>query len=60
MILQELQRIRTPYDAQLLLVGAGGVGSIPLVRDDGSSLEIEIFIQMMWLVVVHVMRLLAK
>ena len=43
MILQELQRIRTPYDAQLLLVGAGGVGSIPLVRDDGSSLEIEIF-----------------
>nr|MDK7249096.1 type I restriction endonuclease [Corynebacterium amycolatum] len=25
------------------LVGAGGVGSIPLVRDDGSSLEIEIF-----------------
>ncbi|EUJ42788.1 type I restriction endonuclease subunit R [Listeria rocourtiae] len=43
LVLQELQRIRTPYDAQLLLVGAGGVGSIPITRDDGSSLEIEIF-----------------
>ncbi|WP_317912440.1 type I restriction endonuclease subunit R [Carnobacterium maltaromaticum] len=43
LILQELQRIRTPYHAQLLLVGAGGVGSIPITRDDGSSLEIEIF-----------------
>lgn len=43
LILQELQRIRIPYDAQLLLVGAGGVGSIPLTRDDGSSIEIEIF-----------------
>ncbi len=43
LILQELQRIRTPYDAQLLLVGAGGVGSIPLTRDDGSNIEIEIF-----------------
>lgn len=43
LILQELQRIRTPYDAQLLLVGAGGIGSIPITRDDGSSLEVEIF-----------------
>ncbi|AIS61625.1 type I restriction endonuclease subunit R [Listeria ivanovii] len=43
LVLQELQRIRTPYDAQLLLVGAGGVGSIPVTRDDGSSLEVEIF-----------------
>ncbi|MGX7244400.1 DEAD/DEAH box helicase family protein [Enterococcus quebecensis] len=43
LILQELQRVRTPYDAQLLLVGAGGVGSIPITRDDGSSLEVEIF-----------------
>lgn len=43
LVLQELQRIRTPYDAQLLLVGAGGVGSIPITRDDGSSLEVEIF-----------------
>ncbi|MBC2391017.1 type I restriction endonuclease subunit R [Listeria booriae] len=43
LILQELQRIRTPYEAQLLLVGAGGVGSIPIIRDDGSSLEVEIF-----------------
>lgn len=43
LLLQELQRIRTPYDAQLLLVGAGGVGSIPVTRDDGSSLEVEIF-----------------
>lgn len=43
LILQEIQRIRTPYDAQLLLVGAGGIGSIPITRDDGSSLEVEIF-----------------
>ncbi|MDT2822380.1 type I restriction endonuclease subunit R [Enterococcus devriesei] len=43
LVLQELQRIKTPYDAQLLLVGAGGVGSIPITRDDGSSLEVEIF-----------------
>ncbi|MBC1525742.1 type I restriction endonuclease subunit R [Listeria booriae] len=43
LILQELQRVRTPYEAQLLLVGAGGVGSIPIIRDDGSSLEVEIF-----------------
>ena len=43
LILQELQRIKTPYDAQLLLIGAGGVGSIPITRDDGSSLEVEIF-----------------
>lgn len=43
LVLQELQRIQTPYDAQLLLVGAGGIGSIPITRDDGSSLEIEIF-----------------
>lgn len=43
LIMQELQRIKTPYDAQLLLVGAGGVGSLPLTRDDGSNLEIEIF-----------------
>ncbi|MDB1679833.1 MULTISPECIES: type I restriction endonuclease subunit R [Enterococcus] len=43
LILEELRRIRTPYDAQLLLVGAGGVGSIPIIRDDSSSLEVEIF-----------------
>lgn len=43
LIMQELQRIRTPYDAQLLLVGAGGMGSIPITRDDGTNLEVEIF-----------------
>lgn len=43
LVLQELQRIRTPYDAQLLIVGAGGVGSLPITRDDGSNLEVEIF-----------------
>lgn len=43
LVLQELQRIQTPYDAQLLLVGAGGKGTLPITRDDGSSLEIEIF-----------------
>lgn len=43
LIMEELRRIRTPYDAQLLLVGAGGVGSIPITRDDGTNLEVEIF-----------------
>lgn len=43
LIMQELQRIKTPYDAQLLLVGAGGVGSIAITRDDGSNLDVEIF-----------------
>lgn len=40
LVMQEVQRIKTPYDAQLLLVGAGGVGSIPITRDDGSNLEV--------------------
>lgn len=39
----ELTHNKTPYDAQLLLAGAGGVGTLPLTRDDGSQLEIEIF-----------------
>lgn len=43
LVLQALQNIKTPYDAQLLLVGSGGVGSISITRDDGSSLELEIF-----------------
>ena len=40
LVIQEVQRIKTPYDVQLLLVGAGGVGSIPITRDDGSNLEV--------------------
>lgn len=40
---QELTHNKTPYDAQLLLAGAGGVGTLPLKRDDGSQIEIEIF-----------------
>lgn len=43
MQVQELQLIHTPYDAQLLLVGAGGIGSLPLTRDDGTKLDVEIF-----------------
>lgn len=43
LIMQRVREVRTPYDAQLLLVGAGGVGSIPITRDDGSSLEVEVF-----------------
>lgn len=39
----ELNKNKTPYDAQLVLVGAGGVGTIPLTRDDGTQIEIEIF-----------------
>lgn len=60
LVMQEVQRIKTPYDAQLLLVGAGGVGSIPITRDDGSNLEVEIFMKMMWLVVGHAMKSSAK
>src|SRR5699024_1127512 len=39
----ELNQNKTPYDAQLMLAGAGGVGTLPLNRDDGSQLELEIF-----------------
>ena len=39
----ELNKNKTTYDAQLMLAGAGGVGTIPLNRDDGSQLELEIF-----------------
>lgn len=39
----ELTKNKTPYDAQLMLAGAGGVGTVPLNRDDGSQLELEIF-----------------
>ncbi|HAT55860.1 MAG TPA: type I restriction endonuclease subunit R [Lactobacillus sp.] len=38
-----LGKIKTPYDAQLTLAGAGGKGTIPLIRDDGSQLELAIF-----------------
>lgn len=34
---------RTPYDAQPMLAGAGGVRTIPLTRDDGTQLELEFF-----------------
>lgn len=39
----ELLKNKTPYDAQLMLAGAGGRGTLPLTRDDGTALEIEIF-----------------
>lgn len=39
----ELNKNKTPYDAQLMLAGSGGVGTVPLTRDDGQHLEIEIF-----------------
>lgn len=39
----ELVKNKTPYDAQLMLAGAGGVGTIPLIRDDGNQIEVEIF-----------------
>lgn len=39
----ELTKNKTPYDAQLMLAGAGGVGNVPLNRDDGTQLELEIF-----------------
>ncbi len=39
----ELTNNKTPYDAQLMLAGTGGVGTVPLNRDDGTQLELEIF-----------------
>lgn len=39
----ELNKHKTPFDAQLVLAGAGGVGTLPLTRDDGQQKEIEIF-----------------
>ncbi len=42
-VVLELNKNKTTYDAQLMLAGAGGVGAIPLNRDDGSQLELEIF-----------------
>ncbi|MDV7687709.1 type I restriction endonuclease subunit R [Oenococcus oeni] len=39
----ELNKNKTPYDAQLMLAGAGGTGTVPLTRDDGEQLEIAIF-----------------
>lgn len=39
----ELNKNKTPYDAQLLIAGSGGIGTVPLTRDDGTKLEIEIF-----------------
>ncbi len=39
----ELTKNKAPYDAQLMLAGAGGVGTVPLNRDDGTQLELEIF-----------------
>ncbi|GEO69370.1 type I restriction endonuclease subunit R [Levilactobacillus acidifarinae] len=39
----ELNKNKTPYDAQLTLAGSGGIGTLPLTRDDGTKLEIEIF-----------------
>ena len=42
-LLIELNKNKTAYDAQLMLAGAGGIGTLPLIRDDGTSLEIEIF-----------------
>lgn len=39
----ELNKNKTPYDAQILIAGSGGIGTVPLTRDDGTKLEIEIF-----------------
>ena len=43
LLVSELYKNKTPYDAQLMLAGAGGIGTLPLMRDDGTQLEIEIF-----------------
>ena len=43
LIKQEVAKNKTPYDAQLMLAGSGGIGTVPLLREDGTKLEIEIF-----------------
>lgn len=40
---QGVAQNKTPYDAQLMLVGSGGTASIPLLREDGTKLDIDIF-----------------
>jgi type I restriction enzyme R subunit len=42
-IKMEVSKNKTPYDAQLMIAGSGGIGTVPLTRDDGTRLEIEIF-----------------
>lgn len=42
-IKMEVSKNKTPYDAQLMIAGSGGIGTVPLTRDDGTKLEIEIF-----------------
>jgi type I restriction enzyme R subunit len=43
LVLASLERIKTPYDAQLILAGAGGVGTIGLTRDNGEHVDLRIF-----------------
>lgn len=37
LIKQEVAKNKTPYDAQLMLAGSGGVGTVPLLREDARS-----------------------
>lgn len=43
MVMLEIAKNKSPYQSQLMLSGAGGVGTVPLTRDDGTQLELEIF-----------------
>ncbi|CAH1855443.1 type I restriction endonuclease subunit R [Convivina intestini] len=42
-LVEQVNQNKSPYAAQLLLAGAGGKGTLPLIRDDGSQLSIEFF-----------------
>lgn len=44
-VLSEIMTTRSVYDTQMLLVGTGGVGSIPITLDNGELCDLEIFRQ---------------
>lgn len=38
-----INTLQTPYDAQKLLSGAGAISTIPMMRDDGHEIDLELF-----------------
>ena len=38
-----ISTLQTPYDAQKLLSGAGAISTIPMMRDDGHEIDLELF-----------------
>ena len=42
-LIQNFYVSETPYDAQKLLSGAGAISTIPMMRDDGHEIDLELF-----------------